>query len=171
MSHPRELDEPLDLMVEALTRQHPGWIRVVQWVGRLHENGGPGDADVRPNRVLVWDGAEVRAEYGKNLGLSSAFRTLAEVTQDVDWTQVRAVTDRDGQGSVVLVTDEPRRSADDAATDPYWRQVHDYLELNRAEVEELVEGLRASGDLPGEERSAEGTAAGRRLLGYFREDR
>ena len=150
MSYPSELDAPLDSMVEALTRQHPGWVRAVQWVGRLHqEDGSPSEADIRLNRVLVWDGEQVRAEYGKTFGLSAAFTVLDELTSDIAWTQLRAVTDRDGGRVVDLVTDEPCRPADDSATDPYWRQVHDYLELNRPEVDALVARLRASGDLPG----------------------
>lgn len=178
MSH--GLDQALDQLVGVLTASHPGWIRVVQWIGRLEEpDGTPAEADIRLNRVLVWDGSQVRAEYGKTLGLPSAvYAAVNDHTADVAWTQLRVVTDRDGAREVELVTDEPRRPEVGSATDPYWDQVHGYLDLHRAEVDALVQRLRAGGQLPEGPRAGGGTApAGdqgraddrrKGVLGYFR---
>ena len=95
---------------------------------------------------------QIVADYASGQGAWQAFRDIEQVTEDVPWTEVRIEVDRDGQRRVEFDTQAPMRSLDDSATDPHWDQVHDYLELNRAEVDTLVARLRASGDLPGEER-------------------
>lgn len=83
------------------------------------------------------------------------------------WTQLRIEVDRDGQRRIDLITDQPMRPVDSSATDSHWRQVHDYLELNRAELDALVERLRTSGHLPG---AATPTERRRGVLGYLRRD-
>ncbi|WP_066640472.1 hypothetical protein [Serinicoccus hydrothermalis] len=157
----------LDEIVATLVRGQPAWIRVMFWVARLAEpDGSPAPAYLRLNRVVSWvDGAAV-ATYGKAFGLSDELRAVDDKTATVPWTQLRLVADRDGQRELRLVDDEPRRQFDDSASDPYWRQVHDYLDLNRDQVDALVERLRASGDLPVEEKRS-----GRGLLSLFRHRR
>lgn len=139
----------LDAIVRTLTRGEPRWVRVVFWIGRLENpDGSPAPANIRLNRIISWTGGEPIATYGKAFGLSSELETVDEETVQVPWTQMRLSADRDGHRHLKLVTDEPRRQFDDSATDPYWRQVHDYLELNRGDVDVLVQRLRAKGQLP-----------------------
>lgn len=164
----QELDAQVDRIVAEYTKELPGWVRVVVWVGRLAEpDGSPAEANVTVHRVLSWDGERVTADYGRGHGARQAFRDIDEATADRHWTELRIEVDRDGQRKVDLVTDQPMRAVDNSATDPHWRQVHDYLELHQTEVEALVERLRANGNLPGEAAPAEQR---RGILGYFRRD-
>ena len=151
-----ELDAHVGQMVTAFTQDFPDWIRVVIWVGRLMDGSEPTDTTIRLNRVLSYRGGGVVADYYTGLGTAPMYRRIDELTQDVDWTQCRIVADRNGARQVQLVKDEPRRQVEGSATDPYWHQVDDYLELNRKEVDALVERLRASGDLPGEKKPRRG---------------
>lgn len=159
-----ELDAHVSDMTATFAQDFPDWIRVVIWVGRLVDGDEPTDTTIRLNRVLSYRDGEVVADYYTGMGTASLYRRLDELTQDVDWTQCRIVSDRDGSRQVGLVTDEPRRPLEGSATDPYWHQVDDYVELNRAEVEALVQRLRAKGQLPG----AEEPKKRPKLLGYFR---
>ena len=157
--------EIADRIVDGLTGDHSSWIRVVMWIGRLQqEDGSTAPNNVRLNRVITWDGAQLAAEYGRTSTAHDAIEALYEAAGGVDWTQLRLIADRDGPCSVVAVMDEPRRPEEGAATDPYWRQVHDYLELNQDEVEALVERLQDHGNLPGD-RSGQKRAG---LLGWLR---
>ena len=134
------------------------------WIGRLNYEGEPTDTNTRLNRVLSYTDGEVVADYHTKMrNVSALYRRIDALTENVDWTQCRIVADRDGKLQIDLVTDEPRRDLEGAGTDPYWRQVHDYLELNREQVNALVERLRSSGDLPGGEKRS-----GRGVLSYFR---
>ena len=143
--------EIADRIVDGLTGDHSSWIRVVMWIGRLQqEDGSTAPNNVRLNRVITWDGAQLAAEYGRTSTAHDAIEALYEAAGGVDWTQLRLIADRDGPCSIVAVMDEPRRPEEGAATDPYWRQVHDYLELNQDEVEALVERLQDHGNLPGD---------------------
>ena len=164
MSDPASVDRQVEVIVSLVTSEHPLWIRAVVWVGRLqNDDGSPAESDIYLNRVLCWKDGDVVAEYYTGFDDYDAYRAISQMTSDVDWTQFRLVVDRDGGRQVEFVTDEPRRQVEGSATDPYWRQVHDYLELNRDEVDALVERLRASGDRTGEEKR------GRRgLLSLFR---
>ena len=124
----------------------------------------PTDTNIRLNRVLSYTGGEVVADYYTVMRtMSPIYRRIDALTHDVDWAQCRIVADRDGKHQIDLVTDEPPRNLEGAGTDSYWRQVHDYLELNREQVDALVERLRSSGDLPGGEKKR-----GRGVLSYFR---
>ena len=80
---------------------------------------------------------------------------------------MRIEVDRDGARRVDFVTDEPGGAFDNAATDPYWRQVHDYGDLNVKDLEGLVDRLRQQSDLPPEQRPSEELRR-RRVLNYFR---
>lgn len=163
------VDESVDQIAAEFTQGHPNWIRMVVWVGRLAErDGAPAGADTSVDQVLSWDGDQVVADYASGQGAHQALHDIEEATHDVPWTELRIEVDRDGQRRVEFETEQPMRLLDDSATDPHWDQVHDYLELNRAEVDALVERLRASGDLPGEAAPA---ASRRGVLGYFRRDR
>lgn len=163
----RELDTQVDRIVAEYTKELPHWIRVVVWVGRLAEpDGSPAEGNITVHRVLSWDGERVTADYGRGFGARPAFRDIEQTTAHQDWTELRIEVDRDDQRRIDLITDCSARPVDNSATDPHWRQVHDYLELNRAELDVLVERLRASGDLPGDapvERR-------RGVLGSFRRD-
>ncbi|OLT41817.1 hypothetical protein BJF86_02035 [Serinicoccus sp. CNJ-927] len=159
-----ELEATVGDIVDAFAESFPNWIRVVIWIGRLKYEGQPTDTNTRLNRVLSYtDGEVVAAYHTKMRTVSALYRRIDAPTEDVDWTQCRIVADRDGKHQIDLVTDEPRRDLEGAGSDPYWDQVHDYLELNRAEVGALVERLRSSGDLPGEKKKS-----GRGVLSYFR---
>ena len=145
-----ELATAVSDLVDAFAESFPNWIRVVIWIGRLNYEGEPTDTSTRLNRVLSYTEAEVVADYHTKMrNVSALYRRIDALTENVDWTQCRIVADRDGKLQIDLVTDEPRRDLEGAGTDPYWRQVHDYLELNREQVNALVERLRSSGDLPG----------------------
>ncbi|QFG69821.1 hypothetical protein [Ornithinimicrobium pratense] len=162
------MDESVDQIVAEFTQGHPNWIRMVVWVGRLAEpDRSPAEANVTVHRVLSWDRDRLIAGHGRGHGARQAFRDIDEATKDVPWTELRIEVDRDGQRRVDLITDRPMRSVDNSATDPHWRQVHDYLDHNRAELDALVERLQASGDLPGEATPQERS---RGALGYFRRD-
>lgn len=156
-----DLDPVLDELVEQyLVKAPQNWIRLVVWIGRLVDpDGSPALGDIRLNRVITWAGdgdhaAEegLGAAYTKGFGTTVIFdrvQALLAARGEGDWTQFRLEQDRDGQRRLHLVTDEPRRPELDAATDPYWRQVHDYLQLRRDDLVALVERLRAAGQLPG----------------------
>lgn len=161
-----ELDAVLGQITQGLVRDHPEWVRAVLWIGRLAEKDGSlAPENIRLNRVLTWSNKddEVHAEYGRTGPLFDPIEELYRLVDDVRWTQIRLVEDRDGQRSFTLITDEPARQEEGSATDPYWQQVHDYLELNRDEVDALVERLHSSGDLPGGKKKPS-----RGVLGYFR---
>lgn len=160
-----ELEATVGDIAEAFAESFPNWIRVVVWIGRLDHEGKPTDTNTRLNRVLSYAGGEVVAEYHTVMRtVAPMYRRIDTLTEDVDWTQCRIVADRDGERLIDLVTDQPRRNLEGAGTDPYWNQVHDYLELNRADVDALVQRLRAKGQLPG----AEEPKKRPKLLGYFR---
>ncbi|OLT41819.1 hypothetical protein BJF86_02045 [Serinicoccus sp. CNJ-927] len=157
MSDSELLDLQVEAIVSVLTSDHPQWIRAVAWVGRLqNDDGSPAEGDIYLNRVLCWKDGVVVPEYFTGFGDYDAYRAISQMTSDVDWTQFRLVADRDGGRQVEFVTDEPRRQVEGSATDPYWHQVDDYLELNREEVDALVGRLRASGDLPGQKKRRRG---------------
>ena len=159
-----DIRERIDELVRVLVANHPEWIRAVAWVGRLQEDdGSPAESDIYLNRVICWKDGDVVAEYYTGFDDYEAYRAIAEASKDVDWTQFRLVADRDGERQVRFVTDEPRRLAEGAATDKYWRPVHDYAQLNGDDLEALVRRLRDSGDLPGEKKSGRGG-----VLSYFR---
>ncbi|WP_157621828.1 hypothetical protein [Serinicoccus hydrothermalis] len=158
------MDRQVETMVSVLTSDHPQWIRAVAWVGRLQEDdGSPAESDIYLNRVICWKDGGVVAEYYTGFDDYEAYRAIAEASKDVEWTQFRLVADRDGERQVRFVTDEPRRLAEGAATDNYWRQVHDYAQLNGDDLETLVRRLRSTGDLPGGKNKSR-----RGVLGYFR---
>lgn len=161
-------DADVDEYVTEITKGQPHWIRLVVWVNRLGEpDGSPAGSSTAAHRIIVHDSAGLRGEYGSTMDAYDAFRRMELTLKDVDWSELRIVADRDGQHDIEVLTNLPLRPEKDSGSDPYWDQVHDYLELNRAEVEALVGRLRASGDLPGE---AGPTEQRRGVLGYFRRD-
>lgn len=160
------LEAVLGQITHGLVQDHPGWIRAVLWIGRLtQEDGSLAPHNIRLNRVLTWNAEEdkVRAEYGRTGPVFDAITELYRLVGEQPWTQVRMVEDRDGERSFTLITDEPARPEEGSATDPYWQQVHNYLDLNREQVDALVDRLRSSGDLPGEKKKS-----GRGVFSYFR---
>lgn len=162
-------DADVEEYVNEITKTQPDWIRLVAWIGRLAEpDGRPAGSSTTVHRIVVHEGAGPRAEYGSTMDAYDAFRRMELALEDVDWSELRLVADRDGQRDIQVLTDLPLRPEEDSGSDPYWDQVHDYLELNRAEVDALVERLRASGDLPGEAAPAEPRRSG--VLAYFRRD-
>lgn len=163
-------DADVDEYVTRITQSQPNWIRLVVWVGQLAEpDGSRAGASTEVHRIIVHDDAGVRAEYGRTMDAYDAFSRIEAALAGVEWSELRLVADRDGQRDIEVVTDQPLRPMEDSATDPYWEQVHDYLELNQAEVDALVDRLRASGDLPGA--PAQDSGRGRSgVLGYFRKD-
>ncbi|KUG57160.1 hypothetical protein AVL62_15350 [Serinicoccus chungangensis] len=164
MSQDTLIDEHVEHVVAVLTAEHSQWVRAVAWVGRLQDSAGtPAEGDIYLNRVLCWEDGEVVTKYYTGVDDYDAYLAISQMTCDVDWTQFRLVADRDGGRQVEFVTNERRRQVEGSATDPYWHQVDDYLELNREEVDALVDRLRDSGDLPGEKKTS-----GRGLLSYFR---
>lgn len=159
-SRSEDLDAVLDELVAKYLEKAPdNWIRLVVWIGRLVDpDGNPALGDIRLNRVITWDGGALGAAYTKGFGSTVIFDRVEAILQargEAEWTQFRLEQDRDGQRRLHLVTDEPRRPELDAATDPYWRQVHDYLDLHREQLDQLVERLRSSGHLPSDSGQAE----------------
>lgn len=171
-SMPHRVEQVIEELTEIYLRKAPAeWIRLVVWVGRLAEpDGSPAPADIKLNRVVTWSNGQLGSAYTKAFGTSDIYRRLEEElagTPEAGWTQLRIELDRDGVRRVDFVTDEPRRAFDNAATDPYWRQVHDYVDLNVKDLEGLVDRLRQQADLPPEQRPSEEPRR-RRVLSYFR---
>lgn len=171
-SMPHQVEQVIEELTEIYLRKAPAeWIRLVVWVGRLAEpDGSPAPADIKLNRVATWSNGQLGSAYTKAFGTSDIYRRLEEElagTPETDWTQLRIEVDRDGARRVDFVTDEPRRAFDNAATDPYWRQVHDYVDLNLKDLEGLVDRLRQQADLPPEQRPSEEPPR-RKVLNYFR---
>lgn len=155
----------VDEYVTEITKAQPDWIRLVVWVGQLAEpDGSPSGASTKLHRIIVHDAAGVRAEDGRLMDARDAFKRIEAALEDVGWSELRIVADRDGQRDIEVLA-EPLLPLEDSATDPQWEQVHNYLELNHAEVDALVERLRASGDLPGDPAPV---VRRRRVLGRFR---
>lgn len=148
--HPLAVDDQAvaDLVAE-YTHAQPGWVRVVVWMEQLGEPGQP-RAYATVHRVIVHDASGLRAEYVRSRDREDrdAFSRVESSLEGVRWHELRIVADRDG-GRDVVVRTEPVRAPDGSVVDPPWELVHDHLELNRPELEALVERLRASGDLPG----------------------
>ena len=143
----------------------PNGVRIATWSAHLADESGQVDR-----------GSRMRVEVAVVLGLegltgehfkpdSQAVFDLEDLDAALDgepeagWTILRLEIDRDGPYRADFDTG-PARPLLDSATDPYWEAVHDYVDRNRGELEELVERLRAQGDLPDATGTPAGAAAG-----------
>jgi len=128
------------------------WIRLVVWTGYLGEDGET-DRSVSTS-------AEIAVVYDNGLLGQEYFRSDPTTGYDLDamnealvgepeenWTLLQLEIDRDGTVRTDFDTG-PARDLEDSATNPYWDDVHDYLSRNRPSLEQLVDRLRAKGQLP-----------------------
>jgi hypothetical protein len=131
----------------------PNWVRIVTWSAHLADEGGNVD---RGTRMRV----EIAVVLGREGLTGEHFKPDSQAVFDLDdmeaalegepeagWTILRLEIDRDGPYRADFDTG-PARPMLDSATDPYWKAVHDYVDLHRSELEEFVERLRVQGDLP-----------------------
>jgi hypothetical protein len=147
------LQEELDKAVAALTGAAPGhWIRIAMLAGRLLDDDGTTAGFKEVTVAVTYDGDQLGQRYvtpplGKGFNPLTLDAACAGRPEE-GWTILWLVVDRDGERRVDF-SHEEARPLDDSATDEYWQAAHQYVERNRAELEPLVDRLRAGGQLPG----------------------
>jgi hypothetical protein len=131
----------------------PNWIRIVTWSAHLADENGTVDRGMlkQAEIAVVLTPEGITREYFH--ADSQASFDLDDLEPALDgepesgWTMLHIEIDRDGPYRAEFDTG-PARALLDSATDPYWRGVHDYVDLHRDELEQFVERLREQGDLP-----------------------
>ena len=148
------LAHTLDRTVDAYVGAAPGhWIRVVLWALRLDDDETSA-AFACPCVAVTWDGQQLEqravAPDAADTIDGVAIDRAAAGGPEAGWTMLRIEVDRDGERRYDFAHDGAV-PADDAATDEFWDQAHEYLDRNRPALEDLARRLGASGDLPGPE--------------------
>lgn len=150
-----------------------GWVRLVTWVAFLADDDGSVSRSGWTTREIAivqhgdgpdaLEGVQWRPDSQAGFEIQDLDEKLAGEPEE-GWTILRVVIDRDGTYSADF-SHESARPWEDAATDPFFDDVRDYLERNREEVEALVERLREQGDLPGSGGESRGAGRLGRLFG------